>query len=151
MPHAYSIYLFFSASLNRFYWLFLKKNCLYSVFMKYGNKYKFEWMNEWMNVNLSHLAKVTIMCILVNFVSTFCPDKIQNRLNSNVIVASYIVHISVTQWHSGRCYLLYFLQGMWDYAWVMRSVMVYKVLWCNMLPIKQGTLERTTFFVDKCR
>ena len=50
-----------------------------------------------MNVNLSHLAKVTIMCILVNFVSTFCPDKIQNRLNSNVIVASYIVHISVTQ------------------------------------------------------
>ena len=40
--------LFSLSHLNSFVLLVIpfKRNCLYSVFMKYGNKYKFKWMNE---------------------------------------------------------------------------------------------------------
>ena len=51
-----------------------------------------------------------------------------------------------------------FLQGLWDYVWVMSTavfftkhhVMVYKVLWRNRLPVKPGTQGQTPSLFANC-
>ena len=60
-----------------------------------------------------------------------------------------------TQWPQDVLTYSIFLQGMLDYVWIMRPtpftyhhVMVYKVLWCNMQPIKPATLGKPPFLFD---